>query len=269
MPFDPSIFTLNPLRELEGIESTPQFQELVASFRARIALGLPANAEPVLYYESGDQLIVESGHCRVLAAKIVGCQVQASKIDPPKDEASGILEQLTINMLRAELNPMDQAIAFARLQNEFKMSGDDIAKYLGKSGTYVSMILGLLNLAPALQDRVRRGELGYRAAYEMSVLHPKTQEQKMPQLKAVKTVREVKEVKAQVMAEQVMAEKQLTLPGLEPPIVQPQELPKDKAFMEQVAALTNLAVTSIKEARRITEEHGVSLDITEILDACK
>lgn len=272
--YNPSDFVLMPLRELEGIEQTEKFQELVASMRARLDAGLTANAEPILFYTQDGRKVVESGHCRVLAARIIGCQVWAEEVAAPISETGRILEQLTINMLRQDMNAMDLALAFARLQNE-GLSIADIAKPLGKSDAYVSMHLGLLNLAPALQDRVRHGELGYRAAYEMSVLPPKTQQQKMPQLQAVKTVKDVKAVKEQVQAEIAVAkaEAQLVLPTMEPPIIAPptEEIPQDQAVMEQVAALIAMAIETIREARRVAEEHhvGIDMEIARIVDACQ
>ena len=63
------------------------------------------------------------------------------------------------NLLREDVNPMDQACGFRRLNDELGMSLDEIALRTGKSRAAVSNFLRLLQLPPRVQEMVRRGKL--------------------------------------------------------------------------------------------------------------
>jgi ParB family chromosome partitioning protein len=66
---------------------------------------------------------------------------------------------LVENLQRSDLNAIEEAEAFDRLQREFALSHDEIAKRMGKSRSAVSNRVRLLGLPAEIQDLVRRGEL--------------------------------------------------------------------------------------------------------------
>jgi ParB family chromosome partitioning protein len=64
---------------------------------------------------------------------------------------------LVENVQRVDLNPLDRAKGFERLQNEFGLTTSEIAVRIGKSVAYVSNSLRLLSLPDALKDGLLSG----------------------------------------------------------------------------------------------------------------
>ena len=63
------------------------------------------------------------------------------------------------NLQREDINPIDAAIAFRRLVDEFGLTQEDIAAQVGRSRPAVANTLRLLNLPSSIQQRVASGEL--------------------------------------------------------------------------------------------------------------
>jgi ParB family chromosome partitioning protein len=76
------------------------------------------------------------------------------------DTAHERLEMAVIeNIQRENLNPVELARAFARLQDEFRLTQREIATRLGKSREVVANTLRLLDLPTYIQEAVGRGEI--------------------------------------------------------------------------------------------------------------
>lgn len=63
------------------------------------------------------------------------------------------------NIQRENLNPIDEALGFARLRDEFMMSHTDIAEIVGRSRVAVTNILRLLSLDETVKDWLKAGKL--------------------------------------------------------------------------------------------------------------
>jgi ParB family chromosome partitioning protein len=63
------------------------------------------------------------------------------------------------NVQREDLNPIERAQAFQRLIDEFGLPITDIAKRVGKSESYVSNSMRLLNLPDAIKDGLMSGAI--------------------------------------------------------------------------------------------------------------
>lgn len=74
------------------------------------------------------------------------------------DEESMILG-LVENLQRDDLNPIDESEAFIRLSSAFDLKHTEIADAIGRSRSYVSNSMRLLNLVPEVADLVREGRL--------------------------------------------------------------------------------------------------------------
>lgn len=84
---------------------------------------------------------------------------------------SEILEQQIIeNCLREDLQPIEQAKAFASLMELNGWNGRQVAEALRVEPATVSRGLALLKLPSDVQSRVETGEISSRAAYEISKL---------------------------------------------------------------------------------------------------
>ena len=66
---------------------------------------------------------------------------------------------LVENLQRADLTPIDEALGYRRLAEDFAQTQEDIARIVGKSRPHVANTLRLLELPSAVQEMVRRAEL--------------------------------------------------------------------------------------------------------------
>ncbi|NYF78644.1 ParB/RepB/Spo0J family partition protein [Granulicella arctica] len=74
------------------------------------------------------------------------------------------------NLQRADLNPIEQARAYARLARDFKMTQEEMAVRTGKDRASVTNFLRLLKLPKEIQDQVERGELTFGHARALLAL---------------------------------------------------------------------------------------------------
>jgi ParB family chromosome partitioning protein len=75
------------------------------------------------------------------------------------DDHAALEMSLVENLMREDLNPVDEAHGFERLVRSFAMSHDQVAARIGKSRPYVSNAIRLLDLPPAVLEMIERGEL--------------------------------------------------------------------------------------------------------------
>lgn len=66
---------------------------------------------------------------------------------------------LVENLQRSDLNPIEEAQAYARLANEFRLKQEDIARKVGKSRAAVANSMRLLDLDGELQTHLLQGRL--------------------------------------------------------------------------------------------------------------
>ena len=63
------------------------------------------------------------------------------------------------NVHRADLNPMEEALAYKSLLTQFQRTQEDVAQAVGKSRPYVSNMLRLLNLPESVQTYLAEGKI--------------------------------------------------------------------------------------------------------------
>lgn len=78
-----------------------------------------------------------------------------------KDIGSFEVEILSLieNVQREDLNPLEEAMAYRRFQDEFNMTQGEISEKIGKSRSYIGNVLRLLNLDEETLDQVKKGNL--------------------------------------------------------------------------------------------------------------
>lgn len=91
---------------------------------------------------------------------------------------------LVDNLQRADLTALEEARALHDLIQEYSYSQRDLAGRLGKSQTWISQRLNLLNLAPAVADLVVAGELDASVARDVSRVDPALQADLVTHIKA-------------------------------------------------------------------------------------
>lgn len=150
-----------PLEELVPNDYQPrtdfdseELGELAASIRAQ---GL---IQPILVTPrpTGGFTIV-AGERRWRAAREAGLARVPVVVRDMASKRDFLEAALVENLQRSDLNAIEEAEAFDRLQREFELSHDAIAQRMGKSRSAVSNRIRLLGLPKEVKDLVRRGEL--------------------------------------------------------------------------------------------------------------
>jgi ParB family chromosome partitioning protein len=100
-----------------------------------------------------------AGERRFLASKLLGLRVVPAIIRKVDLEREKIELAVIENIQRENLNPIETARAFQRLQEEFRMTQREIAAKLGKSREVVANAMRLLDLPEYIRVAVEKGEL--------------------------------------------------------------------------------------------------------------
>ncbi len=99
-----------------------------------------------------------AGERRLLAAKMANFS-RVPVIIRESNTQQKLELSLIENVQRADLNPIEKAGAFKRLQSEFGFSQKDIAKIAGKSRESVANTIRLLSLSSSMQLALREGKI--------------------------------------------------------------------------------------------------------------
>ncbi|KAA1415398.1 ParB/RepB/Spo0J family partition protein [Nocardioides humilatus] len=75
------------------------------------------------------------------------------------DDSDMLRDALLENLHRSQLNPLEEAAAYAQLLEDFGCTHDVLAQRIGRSRPQISNTLRLLKLSPAVQRRVAAGVL--------------------------------------------------------------------------------------------------------------
>jgi len=139
----------NPLQP-RGVISPESLTDLVESIREQGIL------EPLVVAKTPAGYQIIAGERRWRAAKILGI----SKVPVVIRETTpqGMLEMSIVeNVQREDLNPIERALAFKRLIDEFGLGTNEVAKRVGKSAPTVSNTIRLLSLPDAIKDALVAG----------------------------------------------------------------------------------------------------------------
>jgi ParB family transcriptional regulator, chromosome partitioning protein len=144
----------NPFQTRANFDEN-SLKELAASIAATGVL------QPVLVRPLSDnrfQLI--AGERRWLASKLAGKTSVPAILRNVSDEQA---MEMTIveNLQRTDLNPMEQARAYDRLGQQFKMTQEQMAQRTGKDRASVANFLRLLRLPVEVQQKVESGALSF------------------------------------------------------------------------------------------------------------
>lgn len=75
------------------------------------------------------------------------------------DDTAMLRDALLENLHRSQLNPLEEAAAYAQMLDDFECTHDELAGRIGRSRPQISNTLRLLRLSPAVQRRVAAGVL--------------------------------------------------------------------------------------------------------------
>lgn len=134
--------------------------------------------QPIVVREVGDgdyELVM--GERRWRAAQALGYEYIPAIVRDTRDDEM-LRDALLENIHRANLNPLEEAAAYAQLLEEFGVTQEELARRIGRSRPLISNTIRLLKLPISVQNRVAAGVLsaGHARALLSLVERPEQQE---------------------------------------------------------------------------------------------
>src|SRR6266436_5118801 len=141
----------NPNQPRKSFDSNG-LSELTASIRSSGVI------QPVVVRRQGQGYQLIAGERRWRAAKIAGLERIPALLREATDGES--LELALIeNLLREDLNPIDEAEAYQKLLAEFEWTQEELAQRVGRDRSSIANCLRLLKLPEPVQKDLRAGRL--------------------------------------------------------------------------------------------------------------
>jgi ParB family chromosome partitioning protein len=127
-------------------------QELADSIKAQGVI------QPLIVRERGGAYELIAGERRWRAAQLLGL-LEVPAIVRQADDRTVLELALIENLQRENLNPLEEALGYQQLIDQFSLRQEDVATKVGKSRAVVANSLRLLNLDADVQNYVRNGQL--------------------------------------------------------------------------------------------------------------
>jgi ParB family chromosome partitioning protein len=129
-----------------------QLEELVGSIKE---VGI---IQPLIVRKVGDKLELIAGERRWRAAERAGLAEVPVIVRSASDRE--VLElALVENLQRADLNPLEEAEAYALLLNQFKLTQEEVAERVGKNRASVANAIRLLGLPTEIRTYLENGQI--------------------------------------------------------------------------------------------------------------
>jgi ParB family chromosome partitioning protein len=147
-----------------------RLEELAQSIRTNGVI------QPILVRRTGDTYRIIAGERRWRAAQRAGLmKVPVVVRDVPTGSEKQLLElALVENIQRENLNPVDEALAYQRLAEEFALTQDQIAAAVGKDRSSVANYVRLLKLPEEVRADLASGALSMGHARALLALSDAT-----------------------------------------------------------------------------------------------
>ena len=141
----------NPFQPRKSMDSSA-VDELAASIKAEGLL------QPVVVRKSGDSFELVAGERRWRAHQKLGLNKILARVLTVTDLSSASLA-LIENLQREGLNPIEEALGYHSLVNDFNLTQAKVAERVGKSRAHVTNLLRLLKLHEELRISLSEGKL--------------------------------------------------------------------------------------------------------------
>ena len=173
---DNSPYQVLPIHKIEPNPGQPRQdfdQEELAALSESIATHGLVQPLTVRQMESGYYQII-AGERRWRAARLAGIKEVPVVIIEADDKKTMELA-LVENLQRQDLNPMEEALGYRVLMDEYGLTQEQTAERVGKSRPAVANALRLLSLPESITDLLRNGALS--AGHARALLSLKTEKQ--------------------------------------------------------------------------------------------
>lgn len=141
----------NPYQPRTRVDEEP-LKELVASIEASGLL------QPVVVRTKGNGYELIAGERRWRAVQRLGW-ARIPAVVKDVDDRTLLTLALIENLQRDDLSPIDEALGYQRLQQEFGVAQAEVARLVGRDRSTVANLLRLLGLPEAVRDLVDHGAL--------------------------------------------------------------------------------------------------------------
>jgi len=117
--------------------------------------------QPIVVRRTGDRFQIIAGERRWRAAKLAGLLRVPIVVREVADGGNRSLLEMALveNIQRENLNPIEEALAYRRLADEFQMTQEAIAAAVGKDRATVANMIRLLKLPDEIRAEVASGRL--------------------------------------------------------------------------------------------------------------
>lgn len=165
----------NP-RQPRGRFDDQPLQELAASLRAHGII------QPLVVTQTPEGYVLIAGERRWRAARLAGLTDVPVVI---KEASSQEMLELALveNVQRADLNALEEALAYQQLMETFDLTQAEVADRVGKARSTVANLVRLLDLPPTIQQAVSDGRLS--GAHARSLLPLPTPESQLAAMNQV------------------------------------------------------------------------------------
>ena len=152
--------------------------------------------QPIILRAIGDKYQIVAGERRYRASGIAKLNVIPAIITDVDDEKAAKLA-LIENIQREDLNPIEEAMAYKQLMGEFDLKQEELANAIGKSRTYITNIIRLLNLDEKVINYLYNGVLTIGHGKVLLGIKDKKEQVKIAE-KIIDTGLNVRETEAEV-----------------------------------------------------------------------
>lgn len=114
--------------------------------------------QPIVVRPTSDGFELVAGERRLRASRLAGLTTIPALIRQTDDDVM-LRDALLENLHRVQLNPLEEAAAYAQLMSDFACTQEELAQRVGRSRPQVANTLRLLKLPPTVQRRVAAGVL--------------------------------------------------------------------------------------------------------------
>jgi len=134
--------------------------------------------QPLVVTRAGDKYKLIAGERRFRAAQKAGLTTVPVLIKEMMAEGDALQIALIENIQREDLNPIEEAMAYHQLHDDFQLTQEEISRRVGKERSTVANFLRLLKLPDPVKKLLASGQLSMgHARALLAIESPKKQEQ--------------------------------------------------------------------------------------------
>ncbi len=188
-----------------------------------------------------------AGERRLRAAKIAGLE-RVPIVVREVDDRGALEMSLVENLAREELNPIEEARAFVRLNREFDLSHERIAERIGKSRPYVTNTMRLLELPIPVVEMVAAGTISAGQARPLLALSSADEQ--------IAAARRIAEQKISARGAEKIASGARTGAAIDRPSSGETAADADEPIDPNLGALAERIQRAMRRKVRIAPQHG-------------